>query len=93
MRTTIDLPDDLFRQAKARAALSGIKLKDLIARYVEQGLRQGESVPPAQPRQRSSLPVISKAASGQPIPALSNAETQAILDEEDAERVLRSAGR
>jgi len=38
MRTTIDLPDDLFRQAKARAALSGIKLKDLIARYVERML-------------------------------------------------------
>jgi len=94
MRTTIDLPDDLFRQAKAKAALSGIKLKDLIARYVEQGLRHGESMPPAQPRQRSPLPVISKAAtSGQPIPALSNAEIQAILDEEDAERALRSAGR
>ena len=94
MRTTIDLPDDLFRQAKARAALSGIKLKDLITRYVEQGLRQAENEPPVQPRQRSPLPIISKAAaSGQPIPALSNAEIQAVLDEEDAERAFRSTGR
>ena len=31
MRTTIDLPDNLLRQAKARAALRGIKLKDLVA--------------------------------------------------------------
>jgi hypothetical protein len=35
MRTTIDLPDDLFRRAKSEAALRGRKLKDL----VEEGLR------------------------------------------------------
>jgi len=35
MRTTIDLPDDLHRQAKARAALEGITLGSLI----ERGLR------------------------------------------------------
>jgi hypothetical protein len=35
MRTTIDLPDDLFRRAKAEAALRGRKFKDL----VEDGLR------------------------------------------------------
>jgi hypothetical protein len=50
MRTTIDLPDELLRQAKAKAAIHGIKLKDLITRYVEQGLRVGAlpaAVPPA----------------------------------------------
>jgi len=35
MRTTIDLPDELFRRAKAQAALRGKKFKDLI----EEGLR------------------------------------------------------
>ncbi|MFZ2006678.1 MAG: hypothetical protein WB697_18605 [Stellaceae bacterium] len=35
MRTTIDLPDDLFRRAKSEAALRGQKFKDL----VEEGLR------------------------------------------------------
>jgi len=35
MRTTVDLPDDLFRRAKVEAALRGRKLKDLI----EEGLR------------------------------------------------------
>jgi hypothetical protein len=35
MKTTIEVPDDLYRRAKARAALSGRKLKDL----VEEGLR------------------------------------------------------
>ncbi|HEX5321636.1 MAG TPA: hypothetical protein VFW46_20930 [Stellaceae bacterium] len=35
MRTTVDLPDELFRRAKSEAALRGKKLRDLI----EEGLR------------------------------------------------------
>jgi hypothetical protein len=35
MKTTVELPDDLYRRAKAEAALRGSKLKDLI----EKGLR------------------------------------------------------
>jgi len=35
MKTTVDLPDDLYRTAKAQAALSGRKVRDLI----EDGLR------------------------------------------------------
>ncbi len=35
MKTTVELPDSLYRQAKAEAALRGRKLKDL----VEEGLR------------------------------------------------------
>lgn len=35
MRTTVDLPDDLFRRAKVEAALQGRTLKDLL----EEGLR------------------------------------------------------
>jgi hypothetical protein len=40
MRTTVDLPDELFRQLKARAALLGTTVKELLASYVENGLRQ-----------------------------------------------------
>jgi len=36
MRTTVDLPDELFRQVKATAALRGCKFKDL----VEESLRK-----------------------------------------------------
>jgi len=35
MRTTVDIPDELFRRAKSKAALRGRKLKHL----VEEGLR------------------------------------------------------
>jgi hypothetical protein len=91
MRTTIDLPDELMRQAKARAALQGRKLKDLFEEWVRQGLREdGVTATPAPPR--SPLPVIPKAAGG-PVPALTNAELNTILDEEDVERVVRLAGR
>ena len=31
MKTTLEIPDELFREAKARAALEGRKLKDLVA--------------------------------------------------------------
>lgn len=58
MRTTVDLPDELFRRAKAEAALRGRKLKDLI----EEGLRQllarpddgGRVAESAQPRRPSA---------------------------------------
>ena len=36
MKTTVELPDALYRQAKAEAALRGRKLRDL----VEEGLRR-----------------------------------------------------
>ncbi len=56
MRTTVDLPDSLFRQAKAEAALRGVKLKDL----VEEGLRHiletpSHGEPSAEPTQRPTL--------------------------------------
>ena len=35
MKTTVEVPDELYRRAKAEAALSGRKLRDL----VEEGLR------------------------------------------------------
>ena len=35
MRTTVDLPDALFRKTKAVAALRGSSLKDLIAHAIE----------------------------------------------------------
>jgi hypothetical protein len=47
MKTTVELPDTLYRQAKAEAALRGRKLKDL----VEEGLRLVLEAPPNTTRQ------------------------------------------
>ena len=38
MRTTVDLPDDLFQRVKARAALRGMKLKEFIAESLQRAL-------------------------------------------------------
>ena len=48
MRTTIEILDDLFRKAKAKAALEGVRLRDVI----ERGLRLvlAEPAPPASRR-------------------------------------------
>jgi hypothetical protein len=35
MRTTVDLPDILFRRAKATAAVRGVSLKDLFITAIE----------------------------------------------------------
>ena len=43
MRTTLELPDLLFRTLKARAALDGTTLKELMLRFVQQGLSETEA--------------------------------------------------
>lgn len=85
MRTTVDLPDDLLRRVKARAALGGTTLKELITRFVEQGLRRTAPAAPP-PRRRRSEPPIARPATGKALPALTNADLHRILDDEEAAR-------
>lgn len=94
MRTTIDLPDDLFREVKARAALNGMKLTDLIARYVAAGLHEHAqpAAAPTRPK-RSAPPLNPKAMTGEPIPMLENEDLDAIEMGEDLEKLRRSFGR
>jgi hypothetical protein len=59
MRTTIDLPDTLFRRTKAVAALRGSSMKDLIVRAIERELTaQSKSGSAAKPSQRAKFPVV-----------------------------------
>lgn len=45
MRTTLEIPDSLFRRSKAAAALSGMPLKEFVARALRAYLsRQGDAV-------------------------------------------------
>lgn len=82
MRTTLDLPDPLFRQLKAESALRGLKLKDLIAEVIQAGLQRRHSVPSRRPR--SPLPVIRK-PTGIINPALTNSDIESLLTENDAD--------
>jgi hypothetical protein len=56
MKTTLDLPDDLMREVKIRAAQQGRKLKDLLAEAIRIGLETGSPQATAAPR--SALPVM-----------------------------------
>lgn len=50
MRTTLDLPDDTFRQLKAQAALNGMKLKELVTQLIQRGLAAGVKSPMPAPQ-------------------------------------------
>lgn len=88
MRTTLDLPDDLFRKAKAKAALEGTSLKNLITRFIEDGLNP-ERRPSNEVAMRPRSQLKPLPASGRTIPALSNADIDRLLDDEDIHRAAR----
>jgi hypothetical protein len=54
VRTTVDLPDALFRRAKATAAVRGISLKTLVISAVERETQSG--APP--PAKRRAFPLV-----------------------------------
>jgi hypothetical protein len=91
VRTTLDLPEGLFRQVKAKAALEGATLKEMLTRYIESGLRQPAQLEGPPPR-RSRLPSLPRRGKGV-IPDLTP-ELQARLEEkEDLAKLHRSFGR
>ena len=83
MRTTIDLPEDLFREAKTRAVQQGTTLKNLMTQFIQSGLAVQEAGSTLVAR-RMPPPVAIRRIPGQsPRPAISNRELYAILDAED----------
>lgn len=79
MRTTVELPDDLFRKVKAAAASRGMKLKDLIARMLERGLREGFE----EPKRGHAGPIPTLDTGPLRVPTTSNADLMEFLDRED----------
>ena len=79
MKTTLDLPEDLMRAIKIRAAENNLKLKDLIADLLRAGLN---SPTPASPsRHKVSLPLIHCT---KPFDLTPEQVDQVLLDEEVA---------
>jgi len=55
MRTTVDIPDTLYRRLKTEAAQRGCSVKELVLRGVRAELEGGK---PARKAQAVSLPII-----------------------------------
>ena len=85
MKTTVEIPDDLFRQVKARAALEGLPLRDLVT----YGLRLALQAPPQMARSRRAAFPLIHATPGASL--LTDSETSAALAEMNDEEARRHA--
>ncbi|HRZ35960.1 MAG TPA: hypothetical protein P5534_06315 [Candidatus Paceibacterota bacterium] len=81
MKTTVEIPDGLFREAKSRAALTGTKLKDLVADGLRMVLADGGGR--GAPR-RIQFPII-EAKPGEP------AITQQMVEEAEEQMLKEEA--
>ena len=79
MRTTIDIPDSLFREIKATAAVQGRTLKDWILGAVRSELQGTEK---RKPSRRIKLPIVESKEVSYDVSADRIAE---ILEEEEYE--------
>lgn len=58
MKTTLDLPDELMRAIKVRAAQQGRKIKDVVTELLRSGLSQTHSGAPIPTPRRVQLPLV-----------------------------------
>ena len=76
MKTTIEIPEPLFRQAKAKAAMDGLTLRELFVR----GLQLAMQTPSTPTKHRASFPLIRAAKSA---PRLTDEQIYAALNTDE----------
>ena len=81
MRTTLDLPDPIFRDLKIKAAQKGVTMKELLQTIVEKDLYDAKE--PIFVRSPLPPPRVSE---GPPIRSFTNAEMDEMFMQEDLER-------
>lgn len=80
MRTTIELPDGLFRQVKTLAVQKGLTMKEFFTAAVERALVEQ----PTGSRRMMHPPIMGGGT--KPIPARNNDELAALLEADDLEK-------
>ncbi|MFO7635496.1 MAG: hypothetical protein R6W76_23320 [Caldilinea sp.] len=90
MRIAIDLSETLLRQVEISAARQGLTPAELIAQFVAQGMQQATQPDATQRRPRSAPPVISKAVTGRPIPAMNADVLKDVEVQDDLDKYTRS---
>ncbi len=79
MKTTLDIPDALYRQVKMRAARDGVKIKDLVTKGLSKVLNED---PPARPKGKKSVFPLYTGPVG-PLLAGKDVRSLSFLDEQD----------
>jgi hypothetical protein len=90
MRTTLDLPDHLMREAKVRAARENRRLKDLMAELVRKGLRATDDNQDRGPARRVTLPIVQCAHRARPDDELTPDRVSEILLADETAPARRS---
>ncbi|MFM8623201.1 MAG: hypothetical protein ACKOCZ_01620 [Betaproteobacteria bacterium] len=93
MRTTVDIPDSLLKHLKARAALEGRTLRDLVVDLVEKGLNAHSTVDPQQRFLSRPLVLPRRGPMAVDLSAMSDADLHKLLDEEDDDRAIELMAR
>jgi hypothetical protein len=77
MRTTIEIPDMMFREVKSLAARSGKSLRSFVVRAIEKEVARTRQA--AKPRYQVKLPLLKSKHPGK-IKSMTNAEIEDLLD-------------
>lgn len=88
MKTTVDLPDELLRELKIRAASTGRSLKDLMAELLHRGLEVVDGHPD-EVDARVSLPLVACAHPAAPEQEATPDRVAAVLLEQETEALVR----
>lgn len=91
MKTTLDLPEEQVREMKVRAARQGRKLREVAAEIFQRGLALPENGGAEPVRHRVRLPLI-PAPPGAPPMALTGADVDRLLGEQEIARTLETPG-
>lgn len=88
MKTTIELPDDLFIQAKATAARRRTTLKAMMEHALRREIQSSEPLPEDSPFELDEygFPILKRPSDTKPMPLDYFEKIQEQIDREDAER-------
>ena len=89
MKTTLDLPDDLMRAAKIRAANEGRRLKDVVADLVRRGLAE-QPKGARRVQRRVRLPLVQCTHDARPEREMTPNRVAGVLAREDAKSVRQA---
>jgi hypothetical protein len=81
MKTTLDIPDALYREVKMRAARDGVKIKDVVVKSIADHLHPQATAPKQSVKKKSIFPFFH----GPGGPLLQNKDLRSLsfLDEQD----------